>query len=197
MTATASNSPVSRRDVMLGAAGLGMVAPIAFAAPAAARAQNEEDKTDYSGHPAVGVWIHTIPNSPYAAHKYQYTFVHGDGSYAAYNPWLPHYLDSLGLDVGDPKLPAFLFGVWRPTDARTSEVVARVAWGDTSSTLLMTFWGRTEAGEDGTMGTMQFRSTIVDATGEVVYEDEGTSTATRFQWEPFAAAGAPEGTPST
>jgi hypothetical protein len=191
-----ANHERSRRNVILGAAGLGLAAPFAFA-PAMAHARSIQ-APDYSGHPAVGIWLETIPDYPYAVNKYAYGVVNSDGTTFEYNPWVAYYLGhDLGLDLGDTKLPTFMFGVWRPTGERTTESKARYAWGDTSSTLLGTAWGKGEISEDGNTSTWQYRITLVDAEGNVVFEDWGLSQGERLQVEPFDEPITPEATPGT
>lgn len=186
----------SRREIIRTIAGAGLAAPLAVAIPKAALAQVEA-VTDQSGHPVVGVWFESHPSYAYAQNKYGYSRFHGDGVYVNYNPWMTFWLDSLGLGVGDPKLPATGLGVWRPTGERTIEATWRVAWGDTSSTLLMTFWGRGEVSENGEVFVGHYRATIVDASAAIVFKDAGSARMDRLRWEPYEGPPTPEATPET
>lgn len=103
MATNTSSSLVSRRDIMRGAAGLGLVTPLAFAAPMVARAQDAAEMSDFSGHPAIGAW----------------TFGLGDVQFV---------LTSDGLIInceppGEPgqSLGRVSAGVWEPRGDRTAE----------------------------------------------------------------------------
>jgi hypothetical protein len=168
---------------MRGAAGLGMLGPLAFAAPAA-RAQDAEETPDYSGHPAVGVWIEG------SGPTFAYSVIHADGTSMYYNPWTSYFPGG-----SDPKLPVWGFGVWRPTGERTVEGVMHVAWGDTSVTTQMTFWSRSIDSEDPDQGGVEYRERAVDAAGNVLVEDQGIAYSRRMRWEPFEEPATPEATP--
>jgi hypothetical protein len=188
----------SRRDVMRGVAGIGLAAPLAVAHPATALVQ-DKPALDYSGHPAVGIWIGTISGYPYADHKFAYGVTHADGTFVSYDPWVAHYPgNDLGLDVGDPTRLTTIRGVWRPTGERTAESTGRFLWGDTTSTLLATVWGRSRLSEDGNTSYLDYRLNIVDAAGKYVMKDDrGSSTSHRMEWEPFEEPATPAATPGT
>ena len=188
-----SSPSTSRREVVKYAAGLGLLAPFAMGTQRGAGAQDE--MVDYSGHPAVGVWMTSNSVYPYALHKFEYQVVSSDGTVILVSPWLTHYMDSLGIDVGDPLLPATLFGVWRPTSDTTTEGTARVFWGDTSVTMQMTFWTQGEVRSEGAQFQAATRFRAVDPrSGDVLLDEAMTIYAERMEVEPFEVLEAtPEG----
>ena len=172
----------SRRDVMRGVAGIGLAAPLAIANPATALAQDKAS-SDYSGHPAVGVWFEGGPT-------FQYLVVHGDGTVLWNIPWVAGYLAQ-----GDPKLTATGLGLWRPTGERSLDATWRATWGDASVDSLLTFWVRWAVTGNRIAG--QYRATLVDRVGEKISADAGYISLTRFEWEPFEEPATPEATPGT
>ena len=101
MTTPSSNRSVSRRAVVRGAAGFGMLAPVTLAAPAVARAQEEATPTSLADHPVVGFWE--------LGHPAGHALFHADGTYYEANPY--------GYGTG--------IGIWRATGARTAGVLIR------------------------------------------------------------------------
>lgn len=179
-----SPQTVSRRDVVRGAAGLGLLAPLAFGPSHATGAQ--EDAPDYGGHPAVGVWIEGGSGPTFT-----YQVVHADGTLIYYNPWLEF------LGQGDPNVPAIGFGVWHPISERATEGVIRMAWLDINVTTLLTIKGRTEIDETGRYASGQYKATLADAAGNELMSDSGAAWAERMEVEPFDGPDLPDATPDT
>lgn len=182
-----NNSSITRRSVVKGAAGLGLVASAALGTSTSTRSQDEEIY-DYSDHPAVGVWFAGGPT-------FEYDVVHADGTFTVYNPWMSATMQQL-TGFGDSGLPLFGFGVWRPVGERVVEAHWRVAWGDASVNLQGKLWYQVEVSEDGSEVVGRYRITVVDPSGNVVIEDAGpTLRAQRLEWEPFETPEGAEGTP--
>lgn len=174
---------VSRRNILRTGAALGLAVPAGLGAlhPAAA----QEDAVDYSGHPAVGVWIEGGSGPTFA-----YQVVHADGTLLYYNPWLA------STGQGDPKVPVIGFGVWRPVSERVYEGIIRIAWLDTTVTTLLTLKGRSEIIESGRYVSSRYKARLVDASGNVLITDSGTATAERMVVEPFDEPEVPDATPA-
>lgn len=182
MATKTTSQPVTRRNVVRGAAGLGLLAPLALGASHAARAQG--DALDYSGHPAVGIWIEGGSGPTYG-----YNVIHADGTTAWYNPW--------GGNTGgnDPNLAALGFGVWQPISDRAIEASFRVAWIDATVTSLLTIRGQLTVNEAGTLISGPYKMRMIDASGEVTLDDGGFVSAERMQLEPFDDPEPSEATP--
>ena len=137
--ATPQTGPsVSRRSALagLGAGGLGL-ALAATARPAAA----QDAATEMATHPLVGLWIFNGAVDPSQGPEWMFELYHADGTYVNWN----------GLNAGAA------LGIWRPTGARTAEVL--LIYIDTDP-----FPGGVEG-----PGTAMFRSTLeVDEAGATV-----------------------------
>lgn len=156
-----------------------------FSAPSVASAQNEIQ--DYSGHPAVGIWV----ENDGAGFPFAYTVNHSDGTLTYYNSY-PNAFSS----QSPSNLPVYGFGLWRPTGERTTEGVMHIAWGDTSVQALFRIWARGELVDDDSART-EYREQEIDRSGNVIRESTGTSYPERMQWEPYELPVTPEATPGT
>ncbi len=159
-----------------------MAVPFAISIPAVALAQ-DKGANEYSGHPAVGVWIEP-------GVILSYNVFHSDGTVTYYNPLLAG-----AFGAGEPNLPVHGFGVWEPRDDRTADSSLQIAWGDASVTLRMTLNGRHTVDQAGERMTGKWKITMTNVSGEVVQDASGASSLTRMRLVPFDQSASPEGTP--
>lgn len=174
---------VSRRNVVRGAAGLGLLAP-ALGASHAVGAQ--QGISDANNHPAVGVWVEGESGPTFT-----YDVFHADGTFAYYSPWLGN------LGGNDPTLAVIGFGVWQPIAERTIEVSFQIAWMDATVANLVTFKARLTVNEVGTRISGPYKAKLADRLGRVTQSDAGVMSADRMQLEPFDDPETPEATPES
>jgi hypothetical protein len=159
--------PVTRRAALagLGAGGLG-VALAATARPAAA----QDAATDMATHPVIGLWQFNGTPDPALGPQPGFETYHADGTYFTWG----------GLNTGCAQ------GLWRPTGARTAEVLWVAI--DTDP-----FPGGTEA-----RGTATFRFTIeVDEADTTLTYSAGTLDVRDSYGTPLFPAGPFEAPAST
>lgn len=169
MNAT-NTTALSRREMLFGAAALGLVAPLA--APRHAAAEDDEHDEDHVAtlqHPVVGTWING--EHPWV----EIMSFHGDGTSMLYNPWIPG-----AVGIGKPELPVFAFGIWEPTGERTMRGMHRLVWIDATVGVNAVFTYTGEVTADGTTWSGTWRAIAKDETGTVIDDQVGGVLATRM-----------------
>jgi hypothetical protein len=165
--------PVSRRDVVTGAAAMCLAAPFVLGAPADAGAATGDDAM--SEHPVVGTWVGTEGDQTVA-----YSVFYADGNFSYYDR-----RTALFEEASDPHAPVFGYGRWRPTADRTAELYYEFAFGDSSIDTAWKMWNRWTIGEDDKSAHIEWRLSFKGRDGTGADVGPGTGTARRFEWEPF------------
>ena len=178
-----STPAVSRRTALAGLSASGLALALTTTHPVAA----QDDAAALATHPLVGLWQYNSAE-PEQAPDWFVEIFHADGTYAVWG----------GLSIGAAQ------GLWRPTGARTAEML--LVWRDTDLSVEIEGSGtttfRTALTVDDASALLTRSSSTIDIRdpyGAPVFSREfplGPSTRVTFDRNPATGSTIPEATPT-